>query len=596
VASVSGQPLWTPIGAGLAPTAAELGGLREVASGAAPADLAIRGGRVVFVHTGEVEEADVLVKGRHVAALTPPGVLPQAAEEIDARGLHVLPGLVDSHLHVEYTLLPPGELSRVVVPRGTTAVLADPDCSANALGRRGVELLAGTAAPLRVFLQTTSRVPRFPSLEEGGRALDADEISSLLVSEHSVSLGEGNPYEHSEEMHSLHSLALSAGRRVNGHTARLDGPLLWSYLAAGVGDDHNATTVLEAIERLRRGAAIAIQASSMSDYLSGILAGSEDLGIALSHLMFAADDVVVDDLVDRGHIDHHVRSAIALGVNPSVAVRMASLNAALHFRIDHLVGSLAPTRLADIVLVPDPGVFRPSAVFVGGRLVAADGRPLFDNPDQPYPDDVLGTIRIGRRVRAEDLAVRASGRTRVRVIELVDGYYKRAAEDELTSGTWGSLSPDPFRDIAKVAVVDRHRESGRIGVAFLRGFGLQAGAIAVSTSCESQQIVAVGTSDRECAAAVNALADQGGGYVVTVGGTAVATVPLRYGGIMSVDPYERVVHALRDAKATVRELGCSLPSPFLQLSFVTLASVPELAVTDKGLVDVSSQRPLDVVV
>jgi adenine deaminase len=215
-----------------------------------------------------------------------------------------------------------------------------------------------------------------------------------------------------------------------------------------------------------------------------------------------------------------------------------------------------------------------------------------------YPAEVLSTMNIGRSVTAEDLAVGtgATGRTRVRVMELVDGYYKRATVEELSAGTWGSLSPDPVRDIAKVAVIDRHHGSGKIGVAFLRGFGLQAGAIAISTSCESQQIVVVGTSDRECAAAVNRLVDQAGGYVITVGAKPVASVPLRYAGIMSVEPYETVVEQLRAAKAAVRELGCALPSPFLQLSFVTLASVPELAITDRGLVDVATQRIVDVVV
>jgi adenine deaminase len=343
----------------LVPTGPQLGSLRRVASGAEPADLAIRGGRVAFVHTGELLEADVVVKGPYIAAVTHPGALPEAAEEVDAHGLTVVPGLIDAHLHIEYTLLPPSELARVIVPRGTTTVLADPDCSANVLGRRGIDLLAGDTGPLRVFLQVTSAVPRFPSLEQGGRALDIREIRALVGSEAAVSLGEGNPFEDDDRTHALHSAALAAGRRVNGHTARLLGPDLWSYLAAGVGDDHNATTAEEAVERLRRGAAIAIQASSMSDYLAGILGPQPHVepggmarldGLSATHLMFSADDIVVDDLVQRGHIDHHVRSAIALGVDPVSAVRMATLNAAMHFRIDHLVGSLAPARLADIVL------------------------------------------------------------------------------------------------------------------------------------------------------------------------------------------------------------------------------------------------------
>jgi adenine deaminase len=586
-----------PIRPDLAPTGEEIARLRAVARGEAQADLAIRRAAVALVHTGESLEGDLLVAGRHIAAVTPPGRLPRAATEVDATGMHLLPGFCECHLHIEYTLLPPGELARLVVPRGTTSVFADPNCSANVFGRRGIDLLAATGAPFHLFLQVSARAPRSPHLEEGGATLAIPEIVELLGDPRAASYGESTPYDDDPEIHRALAAALAAGRRANGHTARLDGEPLWAQLAGGIADDHNAATLDEALERIRRGASIALHSSSMASYLEGILGQPGRLGMAAAHIMFCADDKYADDLAAEGHIDHHLRRAVALGVPPVLAVRMATLNAAAHFHVDHLIGSLAPSRVADLVLVPDLVSFRPAAVWVGGRLVAEDGVARFDNLDA-YPDWALDSIRLGRPLTASDFAVTAPGpgRYEVRVIQMHEGFYKRALTEVVATGPGNVLAPDPARDLARMAAVDRHKGRGLVGKAFIRGFGLRSGALAVSTICENQNIAVVGTSDAECAAAVNALAEIGGGFVVTDGGRRVAEVPLRYGGMMSTERYETVLRQLEAAKRAAAALGCRVPSPFMMLSFVGLAAIPELGLTERGLIDVATQRFVDVIV
>jgi adenine deaminase len=580
----------------LAPTPGEIGRLRAVAAGREPADLAIRGARIACVQTGELLDHDLLVAGRHVAALTPPGRLPEAREDVDGTGTYLLPGFCEAHIHIEYTLMTPGEFARLVVPKGTTAVFADADCSANVFGRRGIELIAATRAPFRLFLQVSARVPRTPALEDGGGRLSIEETLELLDDPRAASYGESTPFENDDHAYRAFATAAATGRRTNGHTARFGDELLWSQLAAGIGDDHNAATFDEALERIRRGANLALHSSSLASYLDGIFSAPDRLGLAAAHIMFCADDKYADDLEAEGHIDHHLRGAVARGVEPLAAIRMATLNCASHFRVDHLLGSLTPARLADIVMVPDLESFRPSAVWIGGRLMARDGEALFANEEE-YPDWALDSMNLGRTLTAEDFAIAAPGpgEYAVRVLEMYDGFYKRGLVEELAADDADVLAPDPSRDLAKFAVVDRYRGSGRMGKTFLRGFGLASGALAVSTNCSNMNVAVVGTSDAECAAAVNALGELGGGFAVVDGERVVAAVPLGYGGIASLEPYETLLGELATAKEAARSIGCRIASPFMILSFVGLAAVPEFGVTERGLIDVATQTFLSPV-
>lgn len=583
----------------LAPRAEEITRLRAVALGESPADLALRGGAVAFVHTGESMAADVLIAGRHIAAVTPPGALSaEATKEVDVSGYHLLPGFIEAHIHIDYCLLPPGELARLILPLGTTALFADPNCPAYVFGRKGVELQANTDAPLRLFLQISSAIPAFPNLEQGGEELTSEDILNFLDDGRTACYGESNPYAVDDHVLGCLERALANGRRITGHTARIDGPPLWGYLAGGVTDDHNAATMGEALERIRRGSNLALQSSSMTNYIADVLSDHEMLGQASNHVMFSADDKHADDLANEGHIDHHVRSAVALGVPPITAVRMATLNAASYFRVDHLIGSITPARCADILLIPDLTHFKPEAVWVGGEKVVESGQALFDNPDKPYPGWVHNTVNYGRQLTTSDFSVNTpeSGDYTIRVMEMFDGYYKKALTEVVTVGDDQVVAPDPNRDLAKVAVIDRHKGKGLMGHGFLRGFGLRSGAVAVSTYCCNQNVIVVGASDVECAVAANRLADLGGGFVVVDDEKVIAEVPLRHGGTVSTEPFEILLAQLKTAKEAVASLGCPIESPFMILSFVGLAAVPELGLTELGLVDVATQEFVPVLV
>jgi adenine deaminase len=414
----------------LLPTLDELHLLRRVANGTAPPDRIVRGGTVLSVHTGELLERDVVVSGRHIAAVTPTGRF-DAPEVIDARGLVVAPTFIDAHLHIEYTMLPPGELARLVVPKGTTTVLADPNCIANVLGARGMDWAGHTGGPLRIFQQVTPATPAFPVLELGGATVDDQEVLRRLGMTNTVTLGESNPFDLELEASNRYREALLAGHRITGHTARLRDEPLWSYLAAGVSDDHNAVTVDEVLERIRLGAMLTVMAGSMNDNTETVFADVDALRPAFTHICFCADDKHVEDLADQGHIDHHVRQAIRLGVEAATAYRMASLNAALYYRIDHLLGAVVPSRLADLQLIGDLDDVRPELVMVGGRVVAERGQALFQN-DDPVPDWTRGTIRLHPDLSVASFEVKAKGETSwVQSMEMYDGYFKRAFHAEL---------------------------------------------------------------------------------------------------------------------------------------------------------------------
>jgi len=576
----------------LLPSPAGLHRLRLVANGTEPGDLVVRNANVLAVHTGEVLTRDVVVHGGHIAAVTPPGRF-ETTRTIDADGLFLIPNFIDAHIHIEYTMLTPGELARLIVPKGTTTLLADPNCIANVLGARGMDLVASTGTPLRILQQISPEVPRLPEMELGGATVSIEETIERVRRPNAVTVGEGNPFNLSRDSVTKQWEALAAGKRITGHTARLSGEPLWAYLAGGVGDDHNAFTTEEVLDRLRLGVAITVMSGSMNDNCPAVFADVEALGHGLHHICFCADDKHVDDLVEQGHIDHHVRQAVRAGVPAEMAIRMATLNAALHYRLDHVLGSITPTRLADFMLVDDLADPRPSCVFVGGDVVAIDGVARFTNPDR-MPEWSRNTVRLASSLSAASFAVPGTGaRAWVQAVEMYDGYFKRAFHADLEV-VEGVVQADPTRDVLKVAIVDRHHATETIGIGFVRGFGLRRGALAATTNCENQNLVIVGTNDADIARAARVAASIGGGYVAVADGVTLATCPLPIAGIMSDAPWEAVHARSQEVNQAARELGCTIDAPFMIMAFIGLAGVPDLGLTERGLIDVASQSFVDV--
>lgn len=577
----------------LLPTAEELVRLRAVAAGHAAPDLIVRGGLVQSPGTEEWLERDVLVAGRHIAALTPWGHVAAAPREIDARGCHVVPGFIDAHLHIEYTNLTPGELGRLSVARGTTAVLTDPNGAANVWGAAGMDFLLRTDTPLHVFQQVSPTTPASAELERGGAVIPEETVRARLHDDVTVTLGESNPFDYGELSTGRFREALAAGRRITGHTAAQTHESLWGYLAAGVGDDHNAATIEEALERARLGAMITIMGSSLTDNTVPLFSDLEAVSPALRHFAFCADDKHAYDLTTQGHIDHHVRQAIRFGVDPQLAYRMATTQPAHYYRLDQVLGVLAPSRLADLQIIPDLAEVSPSVVLVAGDVVARDGVALFQNTDE-IPAWTRDTVRLPERLPEDLFAVpAAAGTAHVRAMEMYNGYFKRAFTAELPVRD-GLVRADPEHDVLKIAVVDRHHGEALTGVGFVRGFGLRRGAVAITMNCPNMNVSVVGADDASMRLAVAELARMGGGFVTVADGEILARVPLEVGGMMSAAPFEQTAAALAAAHTVTAELGCPIPSPYIILSFVGLYTVPDLGVTERGLIDAASQRFVDV--
>jgi adenine deaminase len=572
----------------LLPTTQELAAIRATAVGGRPADLIVRGGRVLHVHTGEFLNRDVVISGRHIAAVTPVGRM-RAESVIEAEGRWVTPTFIDAHLHIEYTMLTPGELARLIVPRATTTVLCDADAMANVAGMAGIELMGVTGTPLRIFDQITPKTPPHSGLARGGAVIAEEEVLTRLAADRTVTLGEGNPFDYSEVATNRFRTALASGRRITGHSGRQADELLWGYLAAGVGDDHNAATLPEVIDRVRLGAMITVMSGSMNDNIDAIFADLDAVRPFLGHMCFCADDKHVKDLSEEGHIDHSVRKVIAMGVDPATAYRMATLQPAAYYRIDQLTGSLTPGRLADLQLLPDLAQVRPDMVVVGGQVVAEDGRPLFAN-DDVLPAWTRETVRLDPGFAPDTLRIPAAGPVaRVQAVEMYDGYFKRGFHVDLPVAD-GAAQPDLAHDVLKFSVVNRHHDDGPAAVGFVRGFGLSGGALAVSSNCPDVNLVAAGTSDADIACAVRELVRLRGGFVAVRDGEVRAAVPLPVGGLMADEPWEQTAARLAAAHAEAAAMGCEIRSPFMVLSFVGLIVVPDFGLTELGLVDVVRQE------
>lgn len=573
--------------------------LIEVALGERKADLVLRDCQLVCLFTDEIIKTDIAIYGGRIASIYAQHL--PAREQLDCSGLLAVPGLIDGHVHIESTLLTPQNLAKVVLPRGTTTLLVDPHEVANVSGLDGVRaFLRGTERlPLKLLVQIPSRVPSAPGLETTGGVLGVEEIKEMLTWNTCVALGELDPSKvipPLDEYISKVLLAEAQGKIAVGHAAGLKGRRLDAYAAAGLRDDHECVTVGEAKERLERGLAIMIREGTSERNLTELVDLVTVMGIPSDGLFFCTDDKHVNDIVAEGHIDFCVRMAVAAGIPPIKALRMATLNCARHFHIDDWVGCLAPGRSADIVLTESLTDFRAETVIVDGEVVAERERMVLDVPELEWPRWTRNTVHVGN-LSVDSIAVLASGSSvQIRVIELVEDQIVNKCSLESTPVVNGQIVPSPERDLLKMICVDRHKASGRVGVGFVRGFGLQEGAIASSVSHDHHNIVAVGTNDQDIMSAVLAIQEMQGGFVAVRDGRVEGKVALPLFGLISLLPAEDLNQMLDDQNRAARQLGCRLKSPYMTLSFVSLPTVPELGLTDHGLVDVANHRLVGLVV
>ena len=553
----------------------ELARRLAVARGDEVADLVVHGGRVLSVFTKEWLDVDVAVVDGIVAGL---GEY-EGAETIDASGRYVVPGFVDAHMHLESSKLLVDEFARLVLPLGTTTVVADPHEIANVLGTDGVHWLldACAALPLDVYFTASSCVPA-SRFESPRRALTPGDLEGLLRRRRVVGLAEmmnfpgviaGDPDE-------LAKLRLEGARRADGHAPGVVGKALNAYAAAGIGSDHEAATLEEGRERLRAGMWLLIREASAARNLQALLPLVEEYGT--SRIAFCTDDREPEHIADDGHVNSMVRDAVAAGVAPEDALVLATLNPALwHGLTRH--GAIAPGYRADLLVLPDLVSFVPELVLKGGRPVGEIAHP-------PVPEWVLETMRLGDLGESPFAIPWADATRPARVIGIVPGQIVTESLTALPALENGRVVADPARDLAKIAVLERHLGTGRIGLGLAQGFGLRAGALASTIAHDAHNLVVVGMSDADMRVAVERLAVLGGGICVVAAGKVTAELALPIAGLLADAPLADVIASSRACVAAAHALGCRLESPFQTLAFLALSVVPSLKITDHGLVDV----------
>jgi adenine deaminase len=569
--------------------------LIEAASGARECDLVIQDVQIVNVFSGKIETGSLGIYRGRIA--TPYANKKTKAKEVfDGQNLFAMPGFIDSHVHIDSTLLTPRALASLITPCGTTTVFADPMEIANVAGIRGIKafIRSGDKLPYHFLLEVPSRVPTAPGLETTGGELGLREVCRLLSWPQVVSLGEIDPskiIEPKKEYLEKIRHAQAIGKIVNGHTAGLLPMELVAYAAARIADDHECISYQEAKDRLALGMSVLVREGSTERNLVALVGGLVREKADSRHWMMCTDDKHPDDIAREGHIDYMVRKAISLGLNPIEAIQMATVNAALHFRMDHQLGNLAPGRWADIILAKDLNNLHPEYVFFQGKLVAQRGRLTNKIRPQRFPEWMQETVKISNGRNASDFKLLTSGEiVKARVIQIFPDQIINQAKIEFLEVFDGEVQTFPDHDILKLAVVERYGKNGNIGICFVRGFGLKRGAIASTVSHDHHNIVVAGVDNASMAGCVKAIERLNGGLVACQGNEVLAELPLPIGGLMSDQEAPEVIRALEKMNATAHGLGCMLPAPFMSLSFISLPTVPEFGLSDMGLIDVREHK------
>ena len=559
----------------------KLARLISVAKGERPADLILSNARVVNTFTGEIEPGNVAICEEKIAGV---GNYHQAKQVLDLAGKYLAPGLINGHTHLESSMLDIGQYARAVVPRGTSALITDLHEIANVCGLEGMRYVLNCARrlPLDIFLVAPSCVPA-THLETSGASISLQEIRQILRWRETIGLGEvmNFPGVIGGDANVLSKIELARGKIVDGHAPGVTGKDLSAYIAAGIHSDHESVSLDEAREKLRQGMHIMIREGSSEKNLDALLPLVTDK--TYKRCFFVVDDRNCADLLRDGDIDAVVRKAIRRGLDPVRAIQMATINTADYFRLDGL-GAIAPGYLANLIVLDDLAKLQITMAFYRGRLVARGGEPLFSLP-QVDSSQVTNTVKV-KPFTLDALRLTASGKE-MPVIQVVPGQIITRKRLEKVRAEDGAIVPDIERDILKLVVVERHKATGNIGLGLVRGFGLKNGALASSIAHDSHNIIAVGTNDEDIFTAIKEIERLQGGLVAASGGKILASLSLLIAGLLSPEPLESVVAQLEKLEKLAKDLGTRLPSPFATLSFLALPVIPELRLTDLGMVDVN---------
>ena len=564
-------------------------GLIAVARGAAAADLVLTNARIVNTFTGEIEQGNVAVYGGRIAGV---GDYTEGRQVVDMQGRYLAPGLIDGHVHLESSMLHVDQYARAVVPHGTLAAVTDLHEVTNVCGLPGMRYIleCGRRVPMDMFFEAPPCVPA-TNMETSGAKLDPADIRKALRWKGVLGLGEmmNFPGVINADPETLAKIQAAGDRVKDGHAPRVTGRALNAYLAPLIGSDHETTTFAEGQEKLRRGMRLMIREGSAEKNLEDLLPLVNDGNY--HRCMLVVDDRNAKDIYHDGDVDAVVRKAIGLGLDPARAVQMATLNVAEYFRLPGL-GGIGPGYYANLLVLDDLERFEISAVYYRGRLVARDGKPLFQPRLKPNPA-MTRTMNI-KPFGVEALALRANSAGDFPVIEIVPGQIVTRWRQERVTAHNGAIAADPSRDLIKMAVVERHKATGNIGIGLVKGFGMKRGAIGTSIAHDSHNIVVVGASDQDMYAVIHEIARNQGGLAAAQGGRVIVSLALPIAGLLSQEPLETVVSQIEELEQAARSLGCTAPSPYSILSFLALPVIPELKLTDMGLVDVMNMRLVKV--
>ncbi|MCO6390592.1 adenine deaminase [Aliihoeflea aestuarii] len=584
--------------------------LVDVATGRRQADLVIRNGRWVNVHSGEIiAGTDIAVVGGRFAYCGPDAshTIGEGTEVVDAGGRYLVPGLCDGHMHVESGMVTVTEFCRAVIPHGTTSMFIDPHEIANVLGLEGVRLMhdEAMAAPINVHVQMPSCVPSAPGLETPGATLDEKDVAEAMTWPNIIGLGEvmNFPGVSANDAKMVAEIAetMKAGKTVGGHYASPDlGRAFHGYVAGGPQDDHEGTRAEDAIARVRQGMRAMLRlGSAWYDVAEQIKAVTES-GLDPRNFILCTDDCHSGTLVTEGHMDRVVRHAIAQGLKPVTAIQMATLNTAQHFGLDREIGSIAPGRLADFLIVSDLATLRIDQVFARGQLLAEAGRLVAKIDAYPYPAKVKASVKLGKPLGATDFDIAApkgANAVRARVIGVIENQAPtRALEIDMPVEN-GLVATDRDNNVCQIALVERHRGTGGVVNALVSGFGYKKPcAMASTVAHDSHHMIVVGTNKADMAQAANCLAEVGGGVVLVSEGRELALVELPIAGLMSDERAEIVAQKAAKLTQAMRDVGCDLNNAYMQHSLLALVVIPELRISDQGLIDVRTFEKVDLFV
>ena len=580
--------------------------LADVAMGRTPADLVIKNAKLVNVCTREIiEDTSVAVsKGRIALVGDASHCIGDTTIVVDAEGRYLAPGFLDGHMHIESSMLRPSQYAKAVLPHGTTGVYYDPHEITNVLGLDGVKCMIADleSTPLKGFLTIPSCVPAVKGFEDTGAEIDHNDVREAMTYDTAVGLGEmmnfpGIIYSN-PETHAIVGEVLKQDGTVTGHYSIPDtGMGLNAYVSAGIRCCHESTRWEDSLAKMRLGMYAMLREGSAWHDLKEVGRAITEHEVDSRYATLISDDTHPNTLKEKGHLDYILSRAVEEGIDPVEAIQMATINCAQCFRVDHEIGSIAPGKCADMVLIDDLVKFNVSLTVIDGDIVARDGEMCVEIEEFAFPDYAVDTVHVKDEITPDTFDIIADGdEAKVRVIEIIPARTSTHQLIETMKVVDGEIHADVERDFLKGFVFERHHLTGKVGCGFIKGFGIDSGAIASTVSHDAHNLFVIGTNDEDMALACNELIKCGGGQCVVKDGKVLAIVPLKVAGLVSVKPLDEVVDEVARMERAWEQIGCDIPSPFMTMAIIPLACLPVLRLTDRGLVDCTKFEIVDLFV